>query len=277
MSLKTRLQLRKVKKQFSPSTQFKRELSRKLDSVWKVRYGKPAWYQSGLLYKVGAFAVVLLILAGGGGAYAYSSPTVTEGNPLYPVKKAIEKVEEITKVTPEAKVKFYLKTIARREAEKEQLEQEENKIEDQNIELERKDTSPAKPKRLVVHKIIDTRIEKTKKSLEQAEEKLERLSRIINKVEAQEQKLRPEVKAKIEGRLQIRKKRLETVSEIRDQREQKIESQIQAAAEEENTVEAIREDSLEIAPQQSGEAQIKVEESGAQIKTELRSRFELRR
>lgn len=54
---------------------------------------------------VGALAVVLMM---GTGVYAYESPDVAEGHPLYPIKRGIEQVHHRVFVpkTPEAEAKF---------------------------------------------------------------------------------------------------------------------------------------------------------------------------
>jgi len=154
MNLKNRYNLWKLKIGLAPCKAFKDDLWRDLNNAWGARYNCSARYQpAGLLYKFAAFAAVVLLLIGGTGAYAYVSPEVTVGTALYPIKQAVESAEEATKITPEAKAKFYLKQIKRREAEKTRLSSRNT------IRLK----------------------EKTEQSIERAEKRLEKAREIIEK------------------------------------------------------------------------------------------------
>lgn len=159
MSLKNRYNFWKIKQNLAPSRDFKIRLQRDLSLAWNVKYGRPSWLQIGLLHKGAALAAVVLLLIGSTGAYAYVSPEVTEGTMLYPLKQAVESVEEVTKITPEAKAKFYLKQIKRRELEKEKLTK--------NAKL-----------RAEVKNRLEIRLEKRKKQLE---EKIERQTEKLEK------------------------------------------------------------------------------------------------
>ena len=88
MSLKNRYNLWKLKQDFAPGKVFKAGLERSLSRAWNAKYGRPNWFQIGLLHKGAAFAVVVLLLIGSTGAYAYVSPEVTEGTAFYPLKQA---------------------------------------------------------------------------------------------------------------------------------------------------------------------------------------------
>lgn len=277
MYLRTKYNLLRIKRGLSPSAVFKAHLQKDLNKAWNAKYGKVSWFQTGVLYKVGAIAVAVLVLVGSGGVYAYSSPDVTEGNILYPAKKAIERIEEITKITPEAKAKFYLKKIERREAEKEKLEaevgQRVKKLErflpisaDVDTDGQAKITITAEDRNDVAsvqigkdarNIDIERRIKKTERSLEQAEDQLDRFSKNIEKFDKQQPKFRPEIRSEIEGRLQIRKQRLEKASVLIQQR---IEKQDQ--------------NSTEIEVEQSDEAQSESTEDTARVRLELRNRLE---
>lgn len=67
-----------------------------------------------------SLAVVVLLLSGTT-AYAYTSETVVDGTPLYPVRLAVEEVEELTAVTSEAKAAVLLRHAQRRLKEVERL------------------------------------------------------------------------------------------------------------------------------------------------------------
>lgn len=204
MYLKTKYNLWKLKRDLSPSVIFKVKLKKDLNQVWAKKYGQVAWYHSGLMYRTGAFATALLVLMGGGSVFAYSNPGVVEGSLLYPVKIAIEKVEEVTRFTPEAKAKFYLKKIIRREAERERLKEPKNKIEEKTGA-----------------QVIENKIKKTEKSIEEAEDQLEKFNENIQKFELNNPQLKEDIKIRIENRLEKRRQKLEKVSEqikIRDER-----------------------------------------------------------
>ena len=129
MNLKTRFNLWKLKREMGLNQAFKSSLRKDLNKAWEAKYGRAPWYQMSLAHPSAVLSLFALFLTGGSAVYAYSNPAVTEGTAFYPVKKAMETVEEAVKVTPEAKAKFYLKKIERRETERQVLELEEgNKI-----------------------------------------------------------------------------------------------------------------------------------------------------
>ena len=204
MSLKNRYNLWNLKQDFAPGKVFKVGLERSLSQAWNAKYGRPNWFQIGLLHKGATFAVVVLLLIGSTGAYAYVSPEVTEGTAFYPLKQAVESVEEVIKITPEAKAKFYLKQIKRREAEKAGLIRK-NIIqasanagavvkvldkEDVKINVAATASAPVKKEnKTVAEKIgrknkvnpVEIRIEKTQRSIERTEERLEKAKKIMEK------------------------------------------------------------------------------------------------
>lgn len=226
MSLKTKYNLFKIKRSLSPSTVFKASLQKDLNKAWDAKYGKVSWVQTGVMYRAGAMAVAVLVLVGSGGAYAYNSPDVTEGNIFYPVKKAIENVEEKTRITPEAKAKFLLKKIERREAERERLVKNENKvIKNQNLEIEKPESAESEDSELAKEGIkndraLDVRLEKINKSIEDEEDRLDKFSENFRKIELEDNKLQEEVKNKIEKRLEKRRERLEKLEKKSDKIEE---------------------------------------------------------
>ena len=119
MSLKIRYNLWKMKRSLNPDRLFKANLLKKLNVAWDNTYNvKYAWHQTVWFKHATGFASVVLMAGSlGAGAYAYTSPQVTEGNVLYPIKQNLEKIEEIAQITPEAKAKFYLKKIERQTKE----------------------------------------------------------------------------------------------------------------------------------------------------------------
>lgn len=67
------------------------------------------------------FAIILPFVMGGTSAYAYSSPSVTEGNVLYPVKRGIETVRVHFATSPEDRTTIHLQLYERRLDEAERL------------------------------------------------------------------------------------------------------------------------------------------------------------
>lgn len=146
MKLKILYNLWKAKNASGPSRLFKNNLWHELEQSIPCeipRRYQQAWFKWSMIGAVCLFVVSSL----GTGVYAYNSPEVTENTPLYAVKQAIERLEEVTKFTPVAKEKFIKKEISRREAEKKvmqkrgralkKVEEKINKLEDRlNAEKE---------------------------------------------------------------------------------------------------------------------------------------------
>ena len=221
MNLKTKYNLWKLKRDMSPSRAFKASLYKNLAVSWDAKYGnKVPWYQLSMRHAAAGFSAVTLLLTGAGGVYAYNSPEVTEGTALYPIKQAIETVEEVAKITPEAKAKFYIKKIERREAERKVLEKknplpeikkEMEDLEDaeKNIkEKIRKDTKLEDKEKIKIE-VTERKIKRTKKSIEKTEERLEKTRQIIEKSQSKDIKLREELKRRAEQRLEKAKKQQE--------------------------------------------------------------------
>ncbi len=236
MNLKTRFNLWKLKRSIGPSQAFKASLRKDLSVSWDAKYGnKLPWYQLGMRHAAAGFTAITLILTGAGGVYAYNSSEVTEGTALYPVKQVIETVEEIAKITPEAKAKFYLKKIERREAERKILEkknplpevdEEVEDVEDVKEEIEEKEIKvEVKEKQKV--KVIERKINRTKKSIEKTEEKLEKTRQIIEKSQSKDIKLREELNRRAEQRLEEAKKQMEIRSEKQEERKENLQELIQ--------------------------------------------------
>lgn len=182
----------KAKQSLAPSRGFRRVLWRKLDNAWQERHGGVSWYRVHLVRLVSA-STIGVVLAGSAatGAYAYTSADVTEGNILYPVKKTIETVEEKVQRTPEAKAQFYLKQIARREAEQKVLERRRQKV---------------------VH---------VEEQIDQVENKLEATKELIASTTLNSN---PDLKEKIKERLEKRRARFENRKNILEDHLQKIKS-----------------------------------------------------
>jgi hypothetical protein len=168
MNLHQRYNLLRAKWALAPSGQFKIALLRKLTA----RMNQPvAWYQvSWVRFSYTVVSGILIVASVSASAYAYTSPKVVVGTPLYTIKQGLEKIEEKTKVTPEQKAQFLLKTIQRREAEKETLERDNKDIEAVENQIE----SVARK----LHQVSDSMASTTVKSDLQHE--------VVNRLEKQE-------------------------------------------------------------------------------------------
>ncbi len=174
-----RYNLWQAKRRLSPKAAFRRALWQKLAGAWGNRYVKISWYQAHLVRLASAGTIGVLVAGSfGTGAYAYVSPEVTEDSILYPVKQKLEAVEErVFNRTPEAKAKFYLKQIARREAEAavlvrhgrapEQLEERLEKAEEKLVALQAQFTAAAKEKQQALSTKIQARLAVRRERLEQ--------------------------------------------------------------------------------------------------------------
>ncbi|MBI2037707.1 MAG: hypothetical protein HYT15_02115 [Candidatus Magasanikbacteria bacterium] len=222
MKFKTRYNLWKLKRSASPSFVFKAVLRKDLRKAWDAAHGSPHWYEFPLIHKAVSMAVVALLLTGAGGAYAYNSPEVTEGTPLYSIKEALENVEEITRITPEAKAKFYLKKIERREAEREVIKERllpEIQSEIERIEVEiasgTKSEIEVEVQEKTKIKAAERKIRKTEKSIEKAEAQLEKTQKIFEKSKSKNVKLLQEVRSRIERSQQRRRMQAEIKAETK--------------------------------------------------------------
>ncbi|MEK7680814.1 MAG: DUF5667 domain-containing protein [Patescibacteria group bacterium] len=187
MNLQTRYNIWKAKKSLSPDRVFKVALWKQLNSAWNQKYTAPVWFRMVWFQRAVAVAVVVLLLAGSTGAYAYSSDEVTEGTALYPVKTVLENLEEKVKVNPEAKARFYLKQLKRREKEKSIMARKGFKI------------------------------EKVERFIERTEDRLEKTDQVIEKINSRDVKLREEIKARLKIRFERRKEKLgEKIERLRD-------------------------------------------------------------
>jgi ABC-type antimicrobial peptide transport system permease subunit len=121
--------LQKIKDRLSPSKPFIKNLRSRL-YVTYMEKGSPKPFSFLFFYTynmkkiiVGILAVIV-VLGGGISVYAYESPNVTEGTPLYGLKRAIENVEGTFAIGDQAQAEYHLKMAMRRIDEGQVLEQE---------------------------------------------------------------------------------------------------------------------------------------------------------
>ncbi len=239
INLKIRYNLWKAQRALNPDREFKAVLFKKLDIIWDDTYNvKHVWYHTAWFKHAAGFAVVVLIAGNlGTGVYAYTNPEVTAGSVLFPIKEGLENIEEKIQITPEAKAKFYLKKIERREMERAAIQK--NDLKDLPVEVKKeiekgnkdiKNTEDPKDSENIVKEVQDFRIkkeenlkmrievakrkiQKTEKAIEKTEEQLEKTREIMEKNNSKNIKLREELKKRLEQRLEKRKNDLEVETE----------------------------------------------------------------
>jgi hypothetical protein len=203
MNFKIRYNLWKTKAGMNPDASFKNDLKNRLDLAWAQKYpNRVSWFAAHRLQFAMAMSAVVLVSGAGTGAYAYASPDVTEGTMLYPIKQNIENVEEKFQFTPEAKAKFLLKKIKRREQEAEIVRKRGGK----NLEA--------------VEKAVENQIS-------QIEDRLDNAGKVLEKIQSKDGRLREDIKQRLENKAELRKQRLEQRAERMKQIRERIESRIQ--------------------------------------------------
>ncbi|MBI5731957.1 MAG: hypothetical protein HY982_01195 [Candidatus Magasanikbacteria bacterium] len=168
-----------------------------------------------------AAACLILFLAAGTGVYAYSSPNIAEDNPLYKIKRGVEKAELKMARSPERKAAVSLKLLKRREIEIAQPQKKDKSFEntlanyqqaaEETMAAAELVTSPAL-KSIYIEKAIDENLESINR-LDEAAVKVKRA--------AVEQK-------KLEEILRNRSdKILERMETLREEREKHLEKQLE--------------------------------------------------
>jgi len=89
------------------------------------------WHRTKFTFKVATASTLLLIMIFGGvGTYAYTSPQVNASSMLYPIKRSIEDIEVGLSFSPEAKVRAHMKMARRRMDEVEFLQKHFSNLKD---------------------------------------------------------------------------------------------------------------------------------------------------
>ena len=119
--------LTSFQKELSPTPEFKVRMSKRLarhDVLLREAKHENArgfWFFLGTRSYAAATAFVFVLFTGGVSTFAYTNDTVTNGNPLYPVKRGLEKIEETFSGSPESHAEFQVKMLGRRLAESRNL------------------------------------------------------------------------------------------------------------------------------------------------------------
>ena len=80
-------------------------------------YPETSFHSSSFRWSAVGLTALVVVFTMGTGVYAYESPEVVEGHPLYQVKQSIESVEKSLARTPEARAEFHSRMMERRISE----------------------------------------------------------------------------------------------------------------------------------------------------------------
>ncbi len=110
-------QLRHLSKQGQPSKAFRQALWLKLSQEHACLYPTTTFYSPHVRFAAVGLTALVVVFTMGTGVYAYESPDVVEGHPLFVVKTSLEAVQESLARTPEARAEFHARMMERRLAE----------------------------------------------------------------------------------------------------------------------------------------------------------------
>lgn len=119
--------LTSFQKELSPTPEFKLRMAKRLarhDVLLREATHENArgfWFFLGTRTYAAATAFIFVLFTGGVSTFAYTNDNVTNGNPLYPVKRGLEKIEETLAGSPESHAEFQVKMLGRRLAESRNL------------------------------------------------------------------------------------------------------------------------------------------------------------
>lgn len=113
--------LKKLNKEVTPGKFYSLKLRLKLRSKAYALGWRHATAGMNRWKAAGAFSLVMVLLTGGLGTYAYASPEVTVDHPLYPVKQGLESAEEFFAGDAGAHAKVQMRHAMRRMDEMEKL------------------------------------------------------------------------------------------------------------------------------------------------------------
>lgn len=113
--------LKAIGRRGNPSRAFKDQLFAKMEPV--VSYREHAFR-----FAAAGIASLIVVFGTGTSVYAYSSPDVSDGHPLYPIKHGIEQVQERLARNPDQRAAFHADMMGRRMAEAERLDQTKEQI-----------------------------------------------------------------------------------------------------------------------------------------------------
>lgn len=107
-------QLKRLSKEGQPSKTFRDALWLKLSQEHACLYPTVTRCSYRFRFAAVGLTAVVVVFTMGTGVWAYESPDVVEGHPLYFVKSSLESVEEGLARTPEARAEFHARMMERR-------------------------------------------------------------------------------------------------------------------------------------------------------------------
>jgi len=120
--------LTSFQKELSPTPDFTARMTKRLQRqdvlLREARHGSGSqgfWFFLGTRTYAALTAFVFVLFTGGVSTFAYTNDNITNGNPLYPVKRGLEKIEETFTSSPESHAEFQVKMLGRRHAESRNL------------------------------------------------------------------------------------------------------------------------------------------------------------
>lgn len=107
-------QLKHLSKTGLPSKAFRDALWLKLSADRACLYPEASVCSHRFRFAAAGLSALVVVFTMGTGVYAYESPDVVDGHPLYFVKSSLESVEEGLARTPEARAEFHSRMMSRR-------------------------------------------------------------------------------------------------------------------------------------------------------------------
>lgn len=128
--------LHSLAQEAKPDQSFERMLQHKLKMHFAAKYAgskkSGSFWHSFLKFKLQVSSALVLMLFTSTTIYAYNSDAITNGHILYPLKRSVEKVEEIFADSPEEKIEYFNRMAERRIRELDYLE-ERGKFDEETI------------------------------------------------------------------------------------------------------------------------------------------------
>lgn len=113
--------LKAIGRRAGPSRAFKDRLFAEMEPVVSYRHHAFRFAAAGI-------ASLIVVFGTGTSVYAYASPDVSDGHPLYPIKHGIERVQERLALNPDQRAAFHADMMDRRMAEAERLDKDQERI-----------------------------------------------------------------------------------------------------------------------------------------------------
>ena len=134
MRLFIKYQLSQMRKSIRPRRAFRADLWMRLSDAYQAQYQEAVVCIPRYRFAFVGISSVVLMFGMGTGVYAYESPEVVEGHPLYFMKSGIEGVEARFARSPEARARFHARMMERRLEEGELSVTDEAEVVESSLE-----------------------------------------------------------------------------------------------------------------------------------------------